>query len=176
MPGSKLHIYSARFEPRPLVGVRFANSGIVEEFQGEMDARWEALQNYLDMWAQTTTYVHNSFAAGEVITWQHAECGRISPVKSGLILPSRTYALVGCSDAAFVTVREGSGIDYGMEMLFSVADCDTVISDVRRMIEEGLPSNIVRREVRSLYAENTGEKIKTGVMGNPTKTSGFRQN
>lgn len=176
MTKSELHVYSARFEPNPLVGVRFANPDIVEEFEAEMMGRWESLQEYLDVFAETPDGVYECSSENGINLWQHVEGGLITPIRSGLYLPPKPYALVGCYGATLVANGAGIGIDYEMEVLFAVADYEPAVDDVKKVMEADLPSNIIIGQVRRLYAEDAGGIIHAGIRDNLTKASNFRQN
>ncbi len=139
----KLCTYSAKFSPRPLLGVRFANPDIVRRFEDEMDRRWDYLQMYLETIGERSRYKDTNETLNGMVLWQHAEGGTLTPEKEGLFLPTKYYGLVAVYDVVHVIHEKGDGFDREMEVLFSVKEHDFVAGNVKEIMENGLPSDVV---------------------------------
>ncbi len=148
----KLHTYSASFSPKPLIGVRFANPGIVRRFEDEMAWRWDGLQGYLDAIAQRSRYKDSSEMVMGMNLWEHGEAGTLAPERNGSFLPAKHYGLVAVCDVTHVISPEGCYFDHEMEIIFSVKDHSFVAQNVREIMEADLPAGIAVREAWRFYS------------------------
>ncbi len=175
MPESKLHVYSAHFEPRPLAGIRFANPDIAEEFKAEMMGRWESLQGYLDVSATPSTYECGRNSWNGIDTWRHIEGGLITPVQSGLSLPPKPYALLGLYDIFVVTAGTSQGLEYEMEVLMK-AGYEDIVREAESIMQVGLPSSVTVKKMRRLYADEVNGGFSARIVLDTAGTKNFRRN